>query len=264
MVSSRSRSARPRWAAWMLCLVLVVLVSACGAQDSSSERDSRSQPAFTAADSRTISGYGLSLTISQRWDGHITRPSPDDAIILQAASVPLPVDDEWGRKVQELMSEGDLYIKVADIGPPPADLVEVDPAWSYATPPLRIRRSDIYDVYQGVILPAYAARSLVVNDRSLLLYVGFGGPHVSESPKKGSDYVTDDMLKQANAILASLRVEQTTSRWSRSLEGFRRRQADAAVASDSTACRPRSIQVLRAPSDGLAAPCAQRESVSTS
>ena len=115
------------------------------------------ESAATAGSPSIVSGHGLSLEIPAGWDGRITQESPQDAIVLEAASVPLAEDDATGAETQKSMREGDLYIKLIDINAAPSDVLG-DPSWSEAVLPVEIRASDISPVFEGVELPAYAAR----------------------------------------------------------------------------------------------------------
>lgn len=93
------------------------------------------------------------------------------------------------------MNDDDLYIEIDDIGSSPPRLTEVDLAWEEDDLPLSIDRQSVHDLFEGVRLPAYAARAVVVRGRSLMLYVGFGLK------------LSDAALKRVNRVLATVRVE---------------------------------------------------------
>lgn len=141
-----------------------------------------------------VQGYGLKIALPSGWYGRVSQRSSQDATVLQAASVPLAAGDETGESTQSSMRGGDVYIKVIDIGAPPPNLLERDPAWSALSGPVTIRRFDLSPNFEAVSLPAYGMRSLVINGRAIMLFVGFGSDPA------------DAQLAQANAVLASLTV----------------------------------------------------------
>jgi hypothetical protein len=139
-----------------------------------------------------VHGYGLRVTVPEGWHGVASQRSPQDAAVLQAATVPIADGDDTGRRTHSSMGAKDIYIKVADIGAPPAHLLERDPAWSSG--PALIRDVDLTTTFEGVELPVYGMRSVVMNGRAIMFFVGFGS-----EPSNGQ-------LGRANAVLATLRV----------------------------------------------------------
>jgi hypothetical protein len=66
------------------------------------------------------------------------------------------------RRNHEAMDADELYIEIDDLGAPPPLLLERDAAWEAADTPLGLDLPDVHDLWKGVALPAYGARSLVV------------------------------------------------------------------------------------------------------
>jgi hypothetical protein len=141
-----------------------------------------------------IEGYGLRMNIPGGWHGSVVRESPDAAVVLQAASTELAPGDLVGTETHRGMRSSDVYIKVIDIGAPPEGLVESDPAWRRDALPIAVDSAELYDTFEGVELPAYGFRSVIVNEHSLMIYVGFGS------------FPSQADVARANAVLASLRV----------------------------------------------------------
>jgi hypothetical protein len=142
-----------------------------------------------------IEGYGLKMNLPAGWDGRITRDSPKDAVVLQAASTELAPGDVTGVETHRRMRNTDLYLKVIDIGAPTARLVDHDPAWSREALPIRFGTEHIYDTFEDVELPAYGARAVAVDGHALMVYVGFGS------------FPSQADVARANAVLASFSVD---------------------------------------------------------
>jgi len=144
-------------------------------------------------DARPLDGLGLHIELPHGWYGRITRPGPGPAIVLQAATVPLAPDDGSGIKTHEPMASEDIFLMIVDTLMTPAQ-VSGDESWSDANGPVMFRRSDLHDVWPRTPLPSYGVRFLVVENRPLSIYFGFG-----TEPD-------DERLDEANHVLGSLRV----------------------------------------------------------
>ena len=161
----------------------VAVAAGCGATD----RVSSGRPSV-----RTISGYGLSIDLPPGWHGRIFRRSPQYAIALDAATVPLPpADDDLFDQTALRMSAHDLYLHPDDIGQAP-HLPMREAAWQIAEPPLQLQRSDLGNF--PVRFAAFAVRPVVVRRRLIQLDAGFGS------------MPTDPMLARLNAVLGTLNV----------------------------------------------------------
>ena len=170
-----------------ILLIGVVSCVAVAAGCGSSDRVSGGRPS-----ARTITGYGLTIELPAGWHGRIYRRSPQYAISLDAATVPLPPgDDQLFDQTALRMSTDDLYLHLDDIGQaPPLPLRERD--WKIAEPPLQLQRSDLGNF--PVRFAAFAVRPVVVRRRLIQLDAGFGS-----TP-------TDGMLARLNAVLGTLDV----------------------------------------------------------
>jgi hypothetical protein len=159
----------------------VAVVAGCG----SSERVSSRGPSGT-----TISGYGLTIELPPGWHGRIYRRSPQYAIMLDAATVPLPpAGDDLFDQTALRMGTDDLYLHLDDIGRAP-HLPMREPVWKIAEPPLELQRSDLGTF--PVRFAAFAERPVVVRRRLIQLDAGFGSPPA------------DRMLARLNAVLGTL------------------------------------------------------------
>jgi hypothetical protein len=161
----------------------VAVAAGCGAVDRlSSGRSSGT----------TISGYGLTIELPPGWHGRIYRRSPKYAIMLDAATVPLPpASDDLFDQTALRMGTDDLYLHLDDIGQAP-ELPMREPVWKIAEPPLQMERSDLGNF--PVKFAAFAIRPVVVRERLIQLDAGFGS-----AP-------TDRMLARLNAVLGTLNV----------------------------------------------------------
>lgn len=142
---------------------------------------------------RTISGYAMTMTLPPGWYGRVYRLSPEYAITVQAATVPLPRPGDDEMLIARKMKPGDAYLVINDIGPPPPGLGR-EPVWDLdPSLPLAVQRADVGGPWEGGF-PAGAALNVVVNGRSLMIRVRFG----SNSP--------GEELDQVNSLLSTLSV----------------------------------------------------------
>ena len=147
----------------------------------------------------TVSGYGLSIQLPAGWNGRIYRPSPADAITLEAATVPLaPTGDGSFEQTEQAMGAGDAYIRLSDIGAPPPYLGK-EHTWQRASLPISVDPTSVQRYLEGQSLPANIIRPLVIKNRAITVYVGFGS---SPSPAA---------MKQVNQVLSSLSVAPSSS-----------------------------------------------------
>jgi len=136
-------------------------------------------PSESAQPTTTVQGYGLSIVLPESWEGRVNRASPDDAIALEASTVPLPPLGEV--MTGDRLGSDDAYILVNDIG----TLGVFD-----ARLRITIDPRDIAGPWQGGF-PAGASFAASVNDRDLMIWVRFGS-----SPNPGD-------LEAVNEILAT-------------------------------------------------------------
>jgi hypothetical protein len=168
-------------------MIGVVLCVAMDAGCGSSNRVSSGGPS-----GRTISGYGLTIELPPGWHGRIYRRSPKYAIMLDAATVPLPpAGDDLFDQTALRLGRQDLYLHLDDIGRAP-HLPMREAAWTVAEPPLQLQRSDLGAF--PVSFAAFAVRPVVVKRRLIQLDAGFGS-----TP-------TESMLARLNAVLGTLQV----------------------------------------------------------
>jgi hypothetical protein len=141
-----------------------------------------------------VSGYGLSIQLPAGWNGRIYRTSPSDAITLEAATVPLaPTGDGSFEQTEQTMGADDAYIRLSDIGAPPPYLGK-EHTWQKVTLPISVDAASVQRYVEGQSLPANIVRPLVIKNRAITVYVGFGS-----SPSAAS-------MKQVNQVLSSLSV----------------------------------------------------------
>ena len=160
-----------------------------------------------------VDGSGLRLVVPEGWDARITPGDASEAVVLQAATVPLAAKDEVGVETHELMKEGDIYIKVIDAHLDAKDVLD-DASWTEASRPPAFSQYDLSARFHNVSLAAYGARFVVMGERALMWYVGFG-PYrtipVTEPPAtdaEGKPLLVDELtLNAANEVLAGLAVE---------------------------------------------------------
>jgi hypothetical protein len=141
----------------------------------------------------TVSGYGMTIALPPGWSGRVYRLSPQYAITLQAATVPLPTPGDDQVTIAARMKPTDAYLVIDDIGPPPPGLGR-EPVWQL-DPELPLTVSD--DVFEGPWkggFPSGTALAVVINDRSLMIRIFFGS-HPRERE-----------IEEINALLATLSV----------------------------------------------------------
>ena len=142
----------------------------------------------------TVSGYGLSIQLPAGWYGRISRPSPMDAITLEAATVPLaPAGDGSFEQTEQAMGAGDAYIRLSDIGAPPPYLGR-EHTWQKASLPISVDATSAQRYLEGHSLPANIIHPFLINNRAITVYVGFGS-----AP-------TPAAIQEVNQLLASLAV----------------------------------------------------------
>jgi hypothetical protein len=142
----------------------------------------------------TIGGFGLSMQLPPGWNGRVYRPSPADAITLEAATVPLaPTGDSSFEQTERAMGAGDAYIRLSDIGAPPSYLGR-EHTWQRVSLPISIDAGSVQRFVEGQSLPANVVRPLVIKNRAITLYVGFGS---APSPAA---------IRDVDHVLASLSV----------------------------------------------------------
>lgn len=142
-----------------------------------------------------VVGHGFRFRLPQGWDGRVSQRSSRDAVTFEAASVRLAFEaDDSFQQTEKAMGETDTYIRLSDIGEPPPHLGR-DGDWHVTSPPISIESSDLRDQIEGHSLPAAVARAIVVNNRALMLYVGFGS------------WPGRSQLAAVNQILAGLEID---------------------------------------------------------
>lgn len=158
-----------------LALVALLLVlPACGAAE---ERRA-------ATGGKRVSGHGLEITLPDGWHGSVAKAGLHDAATLRAATFPVDELEDLGHTAQQKLGAEDLLLVVVDYGP------RESPA---AALPLSIARRDVVS-FEGFLDPV-ATTSAVVSGRALQLWV------------VTADAPTDGQIQQANAVLATLRVD---------------------------------------------------------
>jgi hypothetical protein len=169
-----------------LCAVgiaLVLLAASCGG--SVEERGGKSG-------GRTITGHGLSIELPDGWDGRAFKGEPSAASQIIAANFALPTDEYYlGPETARVMHGEGIYVG-ASVGPISEHLQKG--RWVSASLPITVSRSDFAD-FEGVYSPAEAVRWLLIDGHAVLIMVGFGAEHPS-----------DTTLATANAVLASFRM----------------------------------------------------------
>jgi hypothetical protein len=158
-------------------VLLVPALAGCGASGGSGE----------PAGDEHLTGHAFELTLPHGWYGSVTKAGAHDAATLRAATFPvagMEAADELGRRARATMGPDDLLLVVADYGPTDE---------SPSAPPLRFRREHVAG-FEGFLEPV-ATTSAVVSERALQLWL------------VTADAPTDAQLRQANAVLATLRVQ---------------------------------------------------------
>ena len=127
----------------------------------------------TGEDERTVRGFGLTVALQQGWNGRVYRLSPQHAITLQAATVPLGPPGADEAAIARVMQAKHAYLVIDDIGPPPAGLGR-DPAWVLDPAlPLTIHESDVHGPWKGGFASG-ASLGVVLENRALMIRVRFG------------------------------------------------------------------------------------------
>lgn len=189
-----------RAALGLLAASVVALVLGCGqAERGPNAVETRSNQAETQASgdrvqTRTLSGYGLSIELPPGWDGRLYRRPGDGTTGLQAANFQLPEEDDdlASAARRDLVSSGIVIgALVGDTASPSW--------WTHATLPVEIRRSD-FAPYEGFEWRTAAIRHLIVGERSALVFAAFDVAH----PR-------DEILVKANAVLATVEIGKTAS-----------------------------------------------------
>ena len=154
-----------------------------------------SQPSDSG--STIVAGYGLRVELPPGWSGRVFRPSPKDAVSLEATSAALPPVNQV-MTIDGLTDEG-AYVRVDDIGAPPPR-IERSSVW-LADPrlPLAVGHADLAGPYEGGF-PSGTALNVVIHDRALMIRVRFGSQP------------SDDRLDDVNEVLASLSVAEAQHR----------------------------------------------------
>jgi hypothetical protein len=139
-----------------LVLIAVVFAATPGA---TAARSGPAQP------TTTVQGYGLSIVLPEGWNGRVSQASPDDAITLEASTVPLPPPGE--AMTGDLLDPNDAYIVVDDIG--------TRDAFGEVRLPITLNPEDIAGPYEGGFR-AGAGFGAGVSHRDLMFRVRFGSP----------------------------------------------------------------------------------------
>jgi len=135
----------------------------------------------------------MTIALPTGWHGRVYRISPQHAITLQAATVPLPAPGEDQSRIAARMKPADTYVVIDDIGPPPPGLGR-EPVWHLDPKlPLTISDADVEGAWKGGF-PSGTALAVVINERALMIRIRFGS-----HPGEGE-------IDTVNALLATLSV----------------------------------------------------------
>ncbi len=146
------------------------------------------------APASVITGFGLELGLPAGWHGRVYQRGAEGAITLEAATVPLaPIGDNSSQETEARMGTDDAYIQLSDIGSPPPYLGS-EPGWERLTLPLAIDEADLHRFVEGNALPANVTRAVVINNRAIMLYCGFGS------------WPSESSIANLNRVLSSLSV----------------------------------------------------------
>jgi len=162
-------------------LICGALATGCGA----GERDSRG----SGEPSSAVRGHGLRVDLPVGWYGEVVRSELPGALTLRAANFPLPPAKDVGQRAQQTMTERNVLITLTHYG-----WAKDSSRVAQATLPLAIKRSD-FTSFEGFMRPV-ATRSWIIDGRAFQLWVVFG----SETP-------SDDLLAEANRVLATIAFE---------------------------------------------------------
>jgi hypothetical protein len=140
-----------------------------------------------------VSFHGVQLDTPPGWEGRASTKAPVPSVSLEAASTQLKQLErpDLDSSLAGLQGEN-VYVRV-DVGDPPPFLGN-EGTWRRASLPVRIDTADLGDGLHGGI-PVGAVLPLVVNERAVMVTVGFGS------------MPTEAMLMRANKVLATLVVE---------------------------------------------------------
>jgi hypothetical protein len=167
--------------AFLVAAALIVLPSGCGGAE---------QPSAPAT-GETIVGHGLELTLPAGWHGDVTKLGPHHAATLRAATFPLDPEPDVGHEAQKTMGPEDLLIAIADYG--------AIPGGSPRTPTSRLEvEREHVDSFEGFLHPVATTSADIAGTRLQVWVVAAAEPSGAQ-------------LEQANAILATLRLER--ARW---------------------------------------------------
>ena len=143
---------------------------------------------------RTISGFGVSINLPPGWDGRIVKLEPNAATQVLAGNFSLPsAEDFLGAETAKAMGPQSLYVWAADLG---SDREHLQPGrWKETSLPIQIARAD-FGPFEGVASPVEAVQWAIVGEKAILVMVGFG-----------ADQPSDDLIAEANAVLATLALD---------------------------------------------------------
>lgn len=171
--------------ALLLVLVATLVGAGCGGSG-------RSSPNLDEGGA-TVSGYGMTIALPPGWNGRVYRLSPQHAITLQAATVPLPAPGDDQSRIAARMKPTDIYVVIDDIGPPPRGLGR-EPVWQLNPKlPLTVHDADVEGPWKGGF-PSGTALAVVIDYRALMIRIFFGS-----HPGEGE-------MDTVNALLGTLSV----------------------------------------------------------
>jgi hypothetical protein len=147
---------------------------------------------------RTISGFGVSIDLPPGWEGRIVKPEPEVATHVVATHVlagnfSLPSAENFlGPETAKAMGPQSLYVWAAGFDSAHEQLSR---RWIETSLPIPIGRAD-FGPFEGVASPVEAVRWVIVEEKAILVMVGFGAVQPS-----------DDLIAEANAVLATLALD---------------------------------------------------------
>jgi hypothetical protein len=172
------------------CILAVATGPGCASDSTQSVARSGSET------SRPISGFGVGLELPPGWYGRVVKPSARDSIVVSASNFERPHESYLGPKTAEAMDEDSIHIELVGFDPQ-ADSLAGRASWKEAELPISIDRSHLGGPFEGMPVPAVAARWLVIDGRAVTVFVGFGISNPS-----------DAMFDEANRVLASLSIDE--------------------------------------------------------
>ena len=142
---------------------------------------------------QALYGDKVSLTVPDGWSAE-SFTNERGMHVLRAGSFVFPnsSSDDIGQVARAAMGPNDVLVNVVDVTA--TDPLDRHGGYEQVTPPLRIRAADAAP-QEGYPVPAAVIRSVTIDGRNLYLSVSFGS-----SPPSA------EQLKEANAVLRSLRV----------------------------------------------------------